>query len=60
MARTKKEEVVDPIVIEIPKLEKITIIANAKARYLETGKEYTVSYALAKTLIDKGAATLKK
>lgn len=59
MARTKKE-VIAPIVIEIPKLEKITIIANAKSRYLETGKEYTVSYALAKTLIDKGAATLKQ
>ena len=59
MARTKKE-VVEPIVIEIPKLEKITIIATAKARYLESGKEYTVNYALAKTLIDKGAATLKQ
>ena len=59
MARTKKE-VIEPVLIEIPELEKITIIANAKARYLETGKEYTVSYALAKTLIDKGAATLKQ
>ena len=44
--------------IDIPKGE-VIVIGTEKSPYMKTGKEYPVSSELAKTLIKKGAATLK-